>query len=134
MQIHGKITIIGIMTYGDPLSLNQGMMGIAANLPLGRSLSINDQVVSSRKKSVESGIQSILNDTGSSKPQADAIRVDYTSFQGAATLGLDPMVSSASVIHELAYGRINVSTSSRGGNTEYPIPKDSTSHSLDIIV
>ena len=123
-----------MMTYGDPLSLSQGMMGIAANLPLSRSLSINDHVESSRKKSVESGIQSVLNDGSDSRNKAEPIRVDYTSSQGAATLGIDPMVSSASVIHELAYGRINVSTSYKGGNTKYPIPKDRTSQSLDIIV
>lgn len=122
-----------MMANGDPLSLIQGMKGIAANLPLSRSLPVSDQVDSPRRKSVESRTEPVSYDSRS-KPQAEPIRVDYTSTMGTATLGIDPMVSSASVIHELAYGRIDSVKSRTCGIAEYPVPRDSMSHSLDIIV
>ena len=121
------------MTYGDPLSRILGMKGIASEMPLGRSLSVSSEAEASRRAAEDPDVQSVIT-SNRSKPQADPIRVDYTSAQGAATMGLDPMVSSASVIHELAYGRIKASMPVRGASAEYPIPRDSVPQSLDIIV
>lgn len=49
------------------------------------------------------------------------------------TLGIDPMVSYASVIHELTYGRIDVSPQYRGPST-YPEISEPSTHSFDIVV
>ncbi|MGC9324044.1 MAG: hypothetical protein ACP5G0_04765 [Desulfomonilia bacterium] len=52
------------------------------------------------------------------------------------TLGVDPMVSQASVIHELAYGRIetelDVFPVAKG--IAYPAQKEETVHSVDILI
>lgn len=49
------------------------------------------------------------------------------------TLGIDSMVSYASVIHELTYGRIDASPGYHGPST-YPEITEPSTHSLDIVV
>jgi hypothetical protein len=46
---------------------------------------------------------------------------------------MDPMVSSASVVHELTYGRIEASMSYNQA-VFYPAVKEPAPHSLDIII
>lgn len=62
-------------------------------------------------------------------------RIIYTNPAQVTTLGLDPMVSSASVIHELVYGRIESPASFiQTRQSSYITEKEPAQHSLDIIV
>jgi hypothetical protein len=120
------------MPYGESLSQVGTTKGIAAELHLGALRYVDGQDEYSRA-SGENAIISLPART-SDKPQAKPIRIDYTASSGIYSYGMDPMVSQASVIHELAYGRINTAVSKTGGSTGYPIPRDLNAHDLDIIV
>ena len=50
------------------------------------------------------------------------------------TLGIDPMISNASVIHELAYGRIEAQQGYTQLASSYPAVFESSPHSLDIFI
>ena len=65
---------------------------------------------------------------------AKTITVDYTSSPGVCTCGMDPMVSQAAVIHELAYGRMSPAVSKSAGGTGYPVSRGVTVHGLDLVV
>ncbi|HOO37600.1 MAG TPA: hypothetical protein PLV78_04755 [Deltaproteobacteria bacterium] len=62
------------------------------------------------------------------------ITVSYVKPAEVTTLGIDPLVSNASVIHELVYGRINGYSSGAKPETNYPVSKEYIPPSLDIIV
>lgn len=49
------------------------------------------------------------------------------------TLGIDSMISYASVIHELSYGRIDAAREYLPAST-YPVVSEPSTHSLDIVV
>jgi hypothetical protein len=65
--------------------------------------------------------------------EAPVRRIIYDPPAEVTTLGVDPLVSSASVIHEISYGRI-ASISWMRTSSGYPIPKKETAHSLDLFV
>jgi len=50
------------------------------------------------------------------------------------SLGMDPIVSFASVIHELTYGRIETASPAAGRTAAYPVPGGPTTHFLDVVV
>jgi hypothetical protein len=122
-----------VMPYGGPLSQIGSMQGRAAELHLGSLKYIENQGGQSSRPSNDTTILAVPVETRD-KPQAKTIRVDYTTSPGINTYGMDPMVSKASVIHELAYGRIDANIPKTGKGTGYPIPGDYGNHNLDLIV
>jgi len=66
--------------------------------------------------------------------RAKTITVDYTSSPGVCTCGMDPMVSQAAVIHELAYGRMSPAIPRPSGGTGYPVTRGVNVHGLDLVV
>jgi hypothetical protein len=63
-----------------------------------------------------------------------ASRVFVTREAEITTLGIDPMISSASVIHELAYGRIEDQHDYTQLTSSYPAVFEPSPHSLDIFI
>lgn len=63
-----------------------------------------------------------------------ASRVIVTRQAEVTTLGIDPMISNASVIHELTYGRIEDQQGYTQQTSSYPTVFESSSHSLDIFI
>jgi hypothetical protein len=66
-------------------------------------------------------------------PPAALSRVIISKKAEVTTLGMDPMISNASVIHELTYGRIETAQDFKQA-ASYPAVPGSSSYSLDIIV
>jgi hypothetical protein len=122
------------MPYGDPLSHIRNMKGIAEELPLARLKYITAQNDSTQKTAAGNTLIVQSLEENDSRQQAKPIRINYTSYGGSATFGTDQMVSYASVIHELAYGRISADTQKTSGEIGYPAPKEYMHHDLDIFV
>jgi hypothetical protein len=122
------------MSYSDPFSHIGNVKGIGEELPLLRLKYITAQNDSPQKTASDNAlvVQSLEeNYTGK---QAKPIIINYTSSGGASSLGTDQMVSYASVIHELAYGRITADFQNSTGEMGYPVTKDYLQHDLDIFV
>ncbi len=121
------------MPYGGPLSQIGSMNGGAAELYPGPLKYLENGNGHSSRTSGDNAILAVPVETGG-KARAKTIRVDYTSSPVVGTYGMDPMVSKASVIHELAYGRIDTSVPGKARGTGYPIPGNYGRHALDIVV
>jgi hypothetical protein len=63
-----------------------------------------------------------------------ASRLIVTREAEVTTLGIDPMISYASVIHELAYGRIEDQQGYMQQTSSYPVVFEPSPHSLDIFI
>ena len=97
------------MAYGKVDSQVPNMKGIAVDFPFFRFRYV--KVQDDSQKQVQSQIKvktPSLERVENSSPRA--IKVEYTRPAEVTTLGIDPLVSSASVIHELVYGRIESSS------------------------
>jgi hypothetical protein len=120
------------MPYGDPLSQIGNAKGGAAELYLGTLRYIEAQGEQTGRASSENAVVSVAS-RPSQKSQPEPITINYTASSGAGSFGMDPMVSQASVIHELAYGRISSTVPQSTRNSGYPIPSDMATHQLDLI-
>lgn len=124
-----------MMPYGDPLSHIRNMKGIVEELPLVRLKYLPAQNDTARKTNTGNALVVRSLDESDTGSQAEPIRINYTSSTGRASFGTDQMVSYASVIHELAYGRVSSDTrQNASGEIGYPIPREYMRHSLDIVV
>lgn len=121
------------MPYGDPLSQIGTTNGMAVELRLGTSKYVDGLNGQNKKTSDENAVVAVPS-RSDDKARATPITIDYTSTYSSTSLGMDPMVSQASVIHELAYGRIGTFIPKAAGGTGYPIPRDSSTHYLDVVV
>jgi len=123
------------MLQGDPLPHIRNMRGIAEELPVVRLKYLPADNDAAQKASTGNArIVQSLEENGA-RQKAGPIRINYTSYSGKASFGTDQMISYASVIHELAYGRISAGArQSASGEIDYPVPKESMRHSLDIFV
>ncbi len=61
-------------------------------------------------------------------------RIEYVPPAPVTTLGSDPLVSSASVIHELFFGRMRAVSTSPAGGGDYQVLKEEAPHALDLYV
>ncbi len=124
------------MPYGNPFPQITDMKGIAVELPFLRFKYVNIKGTPSQKTYSDNNAASVYRSAEKIEPQAEPVRIDYTQSGSAeiSSFGIDPMVSSASVIHELAYGRITRKTEASGIDREYPVPKEYRRHDLDMIV
>ncbi len=131
----GKRHTSKAMPQGDPLSHIRNVKGIAEEPPLIRLKHLPTQNDSPRRAAAgnPSVVLSLEENDAGQRP--GPIRINYTSSAGKASFGADQMVSYASVIHELAYGRIPADVrKSLSGEIGYPAPKEYVRHSLDMFV
>jgi hypothetical protein len=119
-----------MMPYGESLSQIGTANGLAASLHPGTVRYVGDQ----DSRATGGNAVTVLPSRTGEKTQAKPIIIDYTPSSGTNSYGMDHMVSQASVIHELAYGRIRTAIPRTGSGTGYPIPRDASTHDLDIIV
>ncbi len=124
-----------VMPYGDPFPQLMDMKGIAVELPFLRFKYVNIKGSPSQKTYSDNKV-SVLPSSEKLCQQTEPIRINYTQAEPEeiSSLGIDPMVSSASVIHELAYGRPAKKTQVSGSVQEYPVPREFRRHDLDIVV
>jgi hypothetical protein len=123
-----------MMPNGDEFSRYPSMKGISLDLPF-----IKFRYVKVDKNEPENAGPLRISDRSDYSEDTSSLntrRIVYTSQAQVTTLGLDPMVSSASVIHELVYGRTEASSFTQTPSTgAYPAEyKEPSQHSLDIIV
>jgi hypothetical protein len=126
--------IICVMSNGDDFSRYPSMKGISLDLPF-----IKFRYVKVDKNGPEEVNPLRITDrSGYSEDTAslNTRRIVYTGQARVTTLGTDLMVSSASVIHELVYGRAEASSFIQSPPAEAyaPEPIRPSQHSLDIFV
>lgn len=123
-----------MMSYGDPFSPMPNMKGIAIELPFLRFKYVNVKGNTYQQKTSSDNQVTVLPSEDRVKPKAEPIRINYSQPAEVVSFGVDPMVSSASVIHELSYGRIPAYTSEPAKGVEYPVEKKYSRPNLDMIV
>jgi len=123
------------MPQGDPLSHIRNMKGMAEKLPLIRLKHLPFQNDTAHKAATGNPLVVRSLGENDTRQRTEPIRINYTSHTGKASFGTDQMVSYASVIHELAYGRIGAETRQNApGGIDYPALKKYLHHNLDIFV
>jgi hypothetical protein len=121
------------MLYEDQFSRYPSMKGIALELPFMKFRYV--KVVSDKPEDTSNSrqISTTIPYDDQPTPVVSAPRLILSRPAEVTTLGMDPMVSSASVIHELTYGRSEASMSFSQA-VSYPAVKEPAPHSLDIII
>jgi len=122
------------MPYGDEFSRYPSMKGISLDLPF-----IKFRYVKVDKNEPDDARPLKITDRSDYSEDTSSLntrRIVYTSQAQVTTLGMDLMVSSASVIHELVYGRTEASSFTRNTPTAaYAAEsKEPSQNTLDIIV
>ena len=108
------------------------MKGIAVELPFVKFKYVKvDGADTAKTKSARILDLSVPSEESTPRP---ASRLIVTRQAEVTTLGIDPMISNASVIHELTYGRIEDLQGYTQQATSYPSVSESSSHSLDLFV
>jgi len=125
-----------MMPYGDEFSRYPSMKGISLDLPFIKFRYVKvDTNEPEEAYPLRIADRSEHSDEG---PSRSTQRVIYTSQAQVTTLGMDLMVSSASVIHELVYGRMESPEDAGqprvGSYGLYGMEREFSAHSLDIIV
>lgn len=122
------------MSYENPFSHIQSLKGIAVDLPFlrFRYVTLGGGGGACPASAGDARAAEFSRVTAGSH-EAPVRRILYDPPAKVTTLGVDPLVSSASVIHELSFGRIALSPEihATGG---YPSPKQEIAHSLDLFV
>jgi hypothetical protein len=108
------------------------MKGLSLDLPFARLRYLKIEGKASNRNQSAQKPDSLIPDIKDSRLQG-SIRTDNVTSPEIPTLGHDPMVSKASVIHELAYGRIEANISLPRGKTYYRPQLVYRDQSLDII-
>ncbi len=121
------------MAYGNGFSQVPNMKGISLDLPFFRVRYVKIQNDQHRQVQSENGIH-LADAQRSEEIPSRPVRIQYVEPAPVTTLGLDPMVSNASVIHELVYGRITDESTDARLETTYPEQKEYFPPSLDLIV
>jgi hypothetical protein len=120
------------MPYEDQISGYPIVKGIAVELPFVKFKYVKIDGGDTAKPKSSKTIN--LTVPSEERTPIAASRVIVTREAEVTTLGIDPMVSNASVIHELTYGRIEDQQSYTQQALSYPTVFASSSHSLDIII
>lgn len=121
------------MAYENDFSQVPNMKGIALDFPFCRFRYVKIQGDQNNQVQPESKVRTAPPVTREySSPRA--MTVSYTRPAEMTTLGIDPMVSYASVIHELSFGRIEGHSGVPRAETTYPVSRQPDRHYLDIIV
>ncbi len=120
------------MPYEDLSTRYPSMRGIAVELPFVKFKYVrvdrSEQERPRYTKQIEAKI------TSESKTPQTASRMIVPREAEVTTFGIDPMISSASVIHELTYGRIDMPRAYSRQAAGYPAPALDQGHSLDILI
>jgi hypothetical protein len=108
------------------------MKGIAVELPFVKFKYVKvDNADTAQTKSAKI---TDLTVSGEERLPSAASQVIVRRQAEVTTLGIDPMISKASVIHELFYGRIEDRQDYPQQTSSYPAAFEPSPHSLDIFI
>jgi hypothetical protein len=120
------------MPYEDQFSRYPNVKGIAVEFPFVKFKYVKvDGGDTARPKSARTIDLAVPSEE---RTPITASRLIVTRQAEVTTLGIDPMISNASVIHELTYGRIEDQQGYTQQTSSYPAVFESSSHSLDIFI
>jgi hypothetical protein len=124
-----------MMQYGNPFSHIQNVKGIAVDLPFCRFRYVTMES-DPGKGSVSGDKPAVVSRPGGriGQRQSSVRRIEYVRPAEVTTLGVDPLVSSAAVIHELSFGRISADFTGSMKRRDYPVLKEDMPHVLDLFV
>lgn len=109
------------------------MKGVALDTPLFKFRYVKVQGNVNEQASARKRIDDVAPKRDE-KTSATRIKTTYVVPAQVSTMGLDAMVSSASVIHELAYGRMAESTILVRPDAGYDLRGELPTASLNIVV
>ena len=123
------------MPYENDFSRYPTVKGIAVELPFVKFKYVKVDGGDTARANPASTID--LRVPSEERTPITASRVIVTREAVVTTLGIDPMISNASVIHELTYGRIEDQQGYTQQASSYPVvfePSSHSLHSLDIFI
>jgi hypothetical protein len=109
------------------------MKGVSVDTPLFKFRYLKVQGNASNQTTQKRRVNDVIPHR-EEKRQPSAIKVQYVQAPVIETMGLDPMVSSAAVIHELAYGRQQDTTGLARPDSGYVLSSENVPVRLDLIV
>jgi len=121
-----------MMAYEDQFSQYPTVKGIAVELPFVKIRYVKVDRGATEKPKTTKSIDLTVPDN--KKPSATPSQMIVSGTAVATTMGVDPMISQASVIHELTYGRIETAQDDTRQSPAYPAVPSQSSYSLDIII
>lgn len=120
-----------MMPYEDQFSQYPSMKGIAVELPFIKFKYVKvDRGETENSRSAKTIDLTVPN---GQTPLIAPTRVVVSRQAEVTTMGIDTMISDASVIHELTYGRIET-TQDSARYLSYPAVFEPSPHSLDFII
>jgi hypothetical protein len=121
-----------MMPYENDFSRYPTVKGFAVELPFVKFKYVKvDGGDTARPKSARTIDLTVPSEE---KTPIPASRLIVTREAEVTTWGIDPMISNASVIHELAYGRIQDQQVYMQQTLSYPAVFEPSPHSLDIFI
>jgi hypothetical protein len=119
------------MPYEDLSTQYPSIRGIAVELPFVKFKYVKIDKV--QPENTRNTRQIDVTVPSESRSPAAVSRMVVSDEAEVTTLGLDTMISYASVLHELTYGRIDAFQDNRQ-ITVYPAVSMPSSHSLDVVI
>jgi hypothetical protein len=121
-----------MMPYENDFSRYPTVKGFAVELPFVKFKYVKvDGGDTARPKSARTIDLTVPSEENTPIPSS---RLIVTREAEVTTWGIDPMISNASVIHELAYGRIQDQQVYMQQTLSYPAVLEPSPHSLDIFI
>jgi len=121
------------MVNGDQFSRYPSLRGVSLDLPFVKFRYVRVENSTPEESEPYRQISATVPGDDQASPVPAPRRLIISREAEATTMGMDPLVSNASVIHELAYGRIGPFESFLPA-ASYPATKEPARHSLDMIV
>ncbi len=123
------------MQNGNPFAHVSNVKGIAVDLPFCRFRYVAIEGDSGRSSISDSKAAALPRPHDEMEKREPPVRrIEYAPPAQVTTLGSDPLVSSASVIHELFFGRMRAVSPGTPGWSGYPALKEEAPHALDLYV
>lgn len=123
------------MQNGNPFAHIPNVKGIAVDLPFCRFRYVTIEGDSGRDSTSNTKATALPRFHGEVERREPPVRrIEYTPPAQVTTLGADPLVSNASVIHEIFFGRMREASPGPARGGVYPAQKDDAPHALDLYV
>jgi hypothetical protein len=107
--------------------------GASVDTPLWKSRYLKTQGNTTNQTTRKHNVDDVIPSRVETRTQDD-IKITYCSTPFIESMGLDPMISSAAVIHELAYGRMQATASFTKTDCGYMAKGSYVPAQLDLIV
>jgi hypothetical protein len=109
------------------------MKGVSLDTPLIKYRYVKAKGNSSNQTTQKRRVDDVIpNRERESQPHV--VKAQFVKTPAIETMGLDPMVSSAAVIHELAYGRTRVASTLPRPDSGYDFRSNNVPVRLDLMI